>query len=227
MKSVIRINKKYLYLSILLLTVLLYIAYKPFKSIISEIALLFTSNSSESIVGYLNSYDIIRPIVSIGLMILQALIIPFKYEIMIFANIKVFGALIGIILSLIGRIIGAYVCFDIGKTLISNGINLLMKKININNDIIINDIRNSSLVHIFVRILPLNFDLISYIMGILQLDLKKYMINSIIWITITTIAYSLKKGYYSYSYEIGIIFIRLALSVVVFAIATKKHYKKY
>lgn len=227
MKSVTRINKKYLYLIVLLLTVLLYIAYKPFKSMASEIALLFTSNSSELITGYLNSYDIIRPAVSIGLMILQALIIPFKYEIMIFANIKVFGVLIGFVLSLIGRILGAYICFDIGKTLISNRIDLLMKKININNDMIINDIRSSSLVHTFIRFLPLNFDFTSYVMGILQLDLKKYMINSIIWITITTIVYSLKKGYYNYNHEVIIMFIRLVLSVVIFAILAKKYYKKH
>jgi len=186
--------------------------------------MLFTSKSSESIVGYLNSYDIIRPVVSIALMLLQALIFPFKYEIMIFANIKVFGELIGLGLSIIGRIIGAYICYDIGKTLLSNRIELIIKKLNI-NEIITNYMRSSGLVHVFIRILPLNFDLISYVAGIIQLDSKKYMLNSIVWIILTTVSYSIKKGYYSYSYEMRTTFIRLILSILVFVIVAKKYHK--
>lgn len=186
--------------------------------------MLFTSKSSESIIGYLNSYDIIRPAVSIALMLLQALIFPFKYEIMIFANIKVFGELIGLGLSLIGRIIGAYICYDIGKTLLSNRIELIIKKLNI-SEITTNYMRSSGLVHVFIRILPLNFDLISYVAGIIRLDSKKYMRNSIVWIILTTVSYSIKKGYYSYSYEMRTTFIRLILSILVFVIIAKRYHK--
>ena len=105
--------------------------YEPFKILSSEIIMLFTSKSSESIIGYLNSYNNISPAVSIALMIFQALIFPFKYEIMIFANMKVFGESMGLVLSLVGRIIGAYICFDIGKTLLSNRIELIIRKLNI------------------------------------------------------------------------------------------------
>ena len=198
--------------------------YEPFRAFGSETIMLFTSRSSESIIGYLNSYDSIRPMVSIGLMLLQGIIFPFKYEIMIFANIKVFGELIGFCLSFIGRIVGAYICYDIGKTLISNKMQLIVKKLNISK-VTTNYIRSSSLVHVFIRVLPLNFDLISYVAGIMQLDSKKYMLNSVIWISLTTVTYSVKKGYFSYNYEIGTTFIRLILSTVVIFIIAKKHYK--
>ncbi|MBZ2174379.1 VTT domain-containing protein [Schnuerera sp. xch1] len=224
MESTRRTKKSYIYLTILLSAAVLYIAYEPFKAFSSETVMLFTSKSSESIIGYLNSYDIIRPAVSIALMLLQALIFPFKYEIMIFANIKVFGELIGLGLSLIGRIIGAYICYDIGKTLLSNRIELIIKKLNI-SEITTNYMRSSGLVHVFIRILPLNFDLISYVAGIIQLDSKKYMLNSIVWIILTTVSYSIKKGYYSYSYEMRTTFIRLILSILVFVIIAKRYHK--
>ena len=224
MKSTRETNKKKIYLIILLSLSVLYIAYEPFKTISSEVVILFTSQSSESIIGYLNAYDIIKPAVSIALMVFQALIFPFKYEIMIFANIKVFGELMGLVLSLVGRIIGAYICFDIGKTLLSNRIELIIKKLNI-REITTDYMRNSGLVHVFIRILPVNFDLISYIAGIMQLDSKKYMLNSVIWITLTTVTYSVKKGYFSYNYEMGMTFIRFILSILVIAIIVKKHYK--
>ena len=142
MKSTRETNKKKIYLIILLSLSVLYIAYEPFKTISSEVVILFTSQSSESIIGYLNAYDIIKPAVSIALMVFQALIFPFKYEIMIFANIKVFGELMGLVLSLVGRIIGAYICFDIGKTLLSNRIELIIKKLNI-REITTDYMRNS------------------------------------------------------------------------------------
>lgn len=212
---VVGINRRYLYLAGLLIVIILYIAYGPFKSLSSEIVLLFTSNSPELIVGYLNSYNVIKPIVSIGLMIFQALIVPFKYKIIIFANKKIFGTLIGFFLSCTGRAIGAYICFDVGRTLVSDKIDLLARKMN--SDVRINNIRRNGSIHIFVRLLPLNFGLVSYLTGALGLDPGKYMINSIVWITITTAVYSLNGGYYNYSYEIGTMFIRFVLSVVILA----------
>lgn len=217
-----RTNKCYIYLVIFLTIAVFYITYEPFKAFSSEVVMLFTSNSVESIIGYLNSYYYIRPVVSIALMLLQALIFPFKYEIMIFANIKVFGGLIGLCLSLIGRIIGAYISYDIGKALLSNKIDLIINKFNI-SEAITNYMRNNDLAHLLLRILPLNFDLVSYIAGILQLDPKKYMLNSIVWIIFTTVLYSIKKGYYNYSYEMGMIYLRLILSILAFIIIMRKN----
>ena len=74
-------------------------------------------------------------------------------------------------------------------------------------------------------LMPLDFDLISYFVGIIQLNSKKYMVNSIVWIILTTVSYSIKKGYYSYSYEMRTTFIRLILSILVFIIIAKKYHK--
>lgn len=224
MKNIKQTNRSYIYLIVLLFVVIFYIVSEPFKSFSSEIIMLFTSMSSESITGYLNSYDIVRPLVSIALMIFQALIFPFKYEIVIFANIKVFGELMGFVLSFVGRIIGAYICYDLGRSLLSKRIELITKRVDIKGNRS-NYIKNSVLVNILIRILPLNFNLISYFAGIMQLNSKKYMINSIIWATLTTLVYSIKKGYYSHSYEMRMILIRLILSILVFVIIAKRYHK--
>lgn len=225
MGSIRGFNKRYLYIIVILLISVFYIVYEPFKSFSSGVIMLFTSKSSESIIGFLNSYDTVRPAVSIGLMLLQGIIFPFKYEIMIFANIKVFGKLVGLCLSLIGRTMGAYICYDIGRTFLSNRIDLLIEKLNIGDKTIINNMRSNYLMHIFVRVLPANFDLISYAAGILQLDSKKHMLNSIILIIFTTVPYSLKKGYFSFRYEMGATFVRLILSIVVLSIVAKRYHK--
>lgn len=59
-------NKKNIYLIVFLSIVALYIVSETFKSFLSGVIMLFTSKSIESIVGYLNSYDIIKPLVSIS-----------------------------------------------------------------------------------------------------------------------------------------------------------------
>lgn len=215
-----RIKRKHIYIFTLLLTIVLYISTLSFRTMASRIVLLFTSNSPELIIGYLNSYNFIKPIVSIGLMVLQAIIIPFKYEIMIFANVKVFGTIIGFVLSTIGRIIGGYICFDIGRVFLSRKIDLLTEKIAKSD--FLEPFRNDNLVHILIRLIPLNFNVTSYLSGILGLNLKKYMINSMIWIIFTNFIYSIKMGYFNYSYELAAIWIRLILSFLIFFLGVNK-----
>ena len=207
--------RKYIYLITILLVGVLYAFSAPFKTFSGRIIFLFTSRSTESIMGYLNSYPHIKPIVAIGLMVLQAVIIPFKYEIMIFANIRVFGFIIGLTLSIIGRIIGAYICFDIGKALLSDKVLSISK---INSPTYNENIRDNNIVHILIRLAPLNFESSSYLSGILGINIKKYMGNSLIWIILTTGIYSFNKGYISYRYEQIAIFTRLILAIVILII---------
>lgn len=216
------ICKKNSYSIILLSLITLYVASDAFKSFSSQIMMLFTSNGSAFTIGYLNSYEFMRPIVSLALMILQALIFPFKYETMIFANMAVFGEILGAILSIAGRILGAYICYDIGKALwprriTRNSCRLHIKELKMNN------LKQSNLVNMVARIVPINFDLMSYFAGIMHLNRKKYMINSIIWVLGTTVLYVIKNGYFSRAYEMFAIYIRIIVSVVVFIFIVKKY----
>ncbi len=218
------ISKKNMYLIILLVLIILYMVSDVFKSFSSQIMMLFTSNGSAFTIGYLNSFGFMRPIVAIALMIVQALIFPFKYETMIFANTTVFGEMLGASVSIIGRIIGAYICYDIGKTLWPSTITSSICKIN-RRKLKMNNFTQSNLVNVLIRLLPINFDLMSYFGGIMRINFKKYMINSIIWITGTTVLYAIKNGYFSHAYEISAIYIRLILSFIVLIVIVKR-YKK-
>lgn len=213
-----------IYLLTLLLMGLLYIIHEPFKSISSETILLFTSNNPQAIVGYLNSFNTIKPIISIGLMVLQSLIIPFKYEIVIFANRKVFGLFAGIFVSSLGRIIGAYICYDIARTFLSDRLNILLEKTDSN--FLINIMRASVLFNVLIRLLPINFNFISYLAGSLKLDPKKHLINSSVWIITTAILYSINEGYFGYKYELNTLLLRLLLSALIIIIMIKNELYK-
>lgn len=216
-------NKNIYFLALLSIG-LFYLVNDNFKSSVNQIIMLFTSNSPEFISGYINSYDIARPLVSIILMVVQAIIVPFNYEIVIFANMNVFGGLMGFSLSLIGRLIGAYICYDIGRLLFAKRIEDIIARVN-NKSKVLSYIRKSWLVNIFVRMLPLNFDGVSYFSGIVKLDLKKYMINSTIWIAITSLLYAIKEGYYSYNYEILALVVRIIISALLFVVMVKRYRK--
>jgi len=204
--SPLKNNRKFIYLLILLLIVGLYNFHIPFRTISTEIVLLFTSQSSELIIGYINAYaTLVKPIVSIGLMIFQAIIVPFKYEIMIFANIKVFGLIMGALLSIIGRIIGAYICFDIGRVLIGNKFTLPANKMG----------HHAYMIPILIRLIPVNFDFLSYLSGLLRLNARKYMIVATGWIILTTGLYAVNEGYFSYSWERTALMVRLVMIIVI------------
>lgn len=206
MKTTLENKRKYIYLLILMSLLILYVFSMPFKSISTEIVMLFTSKSSQLIVGYLNKYDtFIKPVVSIGLMIFQAIIAPFKYEIIIFANIKVFGLVIGFLVSVIGRIIGAYICFDIGRVLRANKFALSANKMG----------HHAYLVPILIRLIPVNFDFLSYLSGVLRLNARKYMIVATGWIILTTGLYAVNEGYFSYSWERTALMVRLGMIIVI------------
>lgn len=201
-------NKRpYFYLAIIISLLILYVFYIPFKSVGTEIVMLFTSKSPQLIIGYLNQYDsLVKPVVSMGLMIFQAIIVPFKYEIMIFANIKVFGLVMGFLISMIGRIIGAYICFDIGRVLIGrHKVALAADKIGY----------NAYLLPVLIRLIPVNFDWLSYLSGLFRLNARHYMLVATGWIFVTTGLYAVKAGYFSYNWERLALMARLGIIIVI------------
>ena len=66
---------------------------------------------------YLRGFGIVAPIVSMGLMVVQALVSPLPAFVITFANAWVFGWFWGAVYSWTGAMIGAAVCYGIAKTL--------------------------------------------------------------------------------------------------------------
>lgn len=191
----------------------LYLLSAPFQSAFTEILLLFTSHSSVSVIGYLNASEFIKPAISVGLTVFQAVIAPFDYELLVFANTMVFGASYGLFLSLLGRMFGAVLCYDIGNTLFAPFVARLFRTLRTNAPEKLQKLQRSTLFLFVFRLFPLPFDWMSYVAGMVQLSFHKYLLFSFLWIAIPTAFYAYTGSYLPYRYELALTILRLVLSL--------------
>lgn len=119
MDDKILIRKRILYAAVIIAIIALYFFSETARSKITEIFLVFTSSSVESISGYLRNAGFSRISTSILLSIFQMLVFPFRYREMIFAHSRVYPSMAGFILCYIGRMAGTLLCFDIAQTFLS------------------------------------------------------------------------------------------------------------
>lgn len=202
-------NSSRIIYSISLIIILIAYKFNPsFKSNLTEVVLLFTANSKEQISGYLNAFNTAKPIASIGLAVFQSLAVPFRYEPLLLANISLFGFR-GCLYFILGKLIGAMICYDIAKSFIPGN---FFNRIKLNN-----------LFSVLLRTLPINFNFMSYFMGAVKIDALEYLLNSLAWISITTALYYWNDGYFQYSQEMYGFYIRLVLSGVLSIVLIKKN----
>ncbi len=93
------------------------ILYLLFQNQINEITLKLSSLDIEEVRDYIASFGIFAPLVSILLMILQSIMAPIPAFLITFSNALVFGWIKGAIISWTGAMIGASICFYIGRFL--------------------------------------------------------------------------------------------------------------
>lgn len=206
------LKRKYFYLGILISTLILYFYSQGFKSKLTSLLIFFTSNSKDLMVGRLKSFGNLGPIKSIGLMVLQALVFPFSYENLVIANSQVFGRSLALPISFIGRLLGALLTFDISKVFLSVPILKIFSKLKQKS--LLMKFRKSRISNLLIRLVPVNFGFMSYAGGALGMDFKKYLGYSAISIGITSSAYTFNEGYFPYSQERIIFFLRLFLCLV-------------
>ena len=78
---------------------------------------MLAGNDPDSLRSYLQSFGIIAPLVSIALMIFQAVVAPLPAFGLSLANGYLFGALAGGALSLIGGCLAAMLCYELARWL--------------------------------------------------------------------------------------------------------------
>lgn len=93
------------------------ILYLLFQSQINEITIKLSSLDIEEVRDYISSFGIFAPLVSILLMILQSIMAPIPAFLITFSNALVFGWIKGAVISWTGAMIGAMICFYIGRFL--------------------------------------------------------------------------------------------------------------
>lgn len=214
-------HKRLAYGFILLLSVGLYMLVPSFRSFGSEILLLFTSNSTETIAGYIKTAGKLKVIASLALMSLQGILFPFGYEPFLFANIKVFGSVLGLVLSLLGRFLGAFIAFDMDKTFFASLFAKGFKRLSMGEEQLIY-LRNNPFLAQLIRIIPWNFGAMSYLAGMLQINVRKYLVHSLVWILLTTVPYVIKGGYFTYQTELWVTILRYGLAILCLVILVKR-----
>lgn len=93
------------------------VIYLLFQSQINEVTLKLSSLDIEAVRDYIDSFGVFAPIISMLLMVLQSIIAPVPAFLITFANALVFGWVKGAIISWTGAMIGASICFAIGRYL--------------------------------------------------------------------------------------------------------------
>lgn len=150
-------------------------------------------------------------------MIFQSIIIPFEYEEMIFANASVFGKGLGFVLSFTGKMIGTIILLKIGE--------LFSKKIIRFKGF--DKFKDRKYICLLLRLIPINFDFMSLVMGLLLLDFKKSLLYSTIFIFVPSLVYSFTETYLDYSVELGVIGIRVISLIAIFFISFIKDKKAF
>lgn len=97
--------------------VILYLFVPGFKLSVDRGAGILAQADIEAMRAYLKGFGVWAPIVSMGLMVFQALISPLPAFVITFANAWVFGWFWGAVYSWSGAMIGATVCYWIAKIL--------------------------------------------------------------------------------------------------------------
>lgn len=190
---------------------MLYFSVESFPSKVTELFLVFSSNSVESISGLINSTGKMKGSAALILTAFQMIVFPFDSAEMIFAHRKIFSGWEGYFISVLGRVIGSMICYDLGYTFFFGIINRIREKC----DSIIdeNKSRKDYKRALFLRILPINYSFSSYLSGGAGIRLKEYIIVSTGWAGVVTGFYFLKSGYFSYSTEQIVFLIRLGINI--------------
>lgn len=222
MDDKILIRKRILYAAVIIAIIALYFFSETARSKITEIFLVFTSSSVESISGYLRNAGFSRISTSILLSIFQMLVFPFRYREMIFAHSRVYPSMAGFILCYIGRMAGTLLCFDIAQTFLSGIVKRFTGKVSL----FFKEEQWERKMSFAIKILPINDSFGAFLAGGLGLQFKNYGIISGIWTAVVTWVYFIKNGYFSYGFERLLFYSRIILFAAIVLMIYRKYKKK-
>ncbi|MGM7701509.1 TVP38/TMEM64 family protein [Pseudalkalibacillus sp. Hm43] len=190
---------------------------------------LLTSGSLDRVVGYVQSWGIFAPLISIGLMIFQAIAAPIPAFLITATNGLLFGVVWGFVISWIGAMLGAIVSFYLAKRL---GYDFVKKKVNetgwLNHLERLNG-KYGFWIVLIARLVPVvSFDLISFAAGLAGMKLRTFLVSTGIGMLPATIAYTMlghdMRNIQQFN-ERMLIIISALVGVTLIAMLLKKKYK--
>lgn len=123
---------------------------------------------------YLHSFGMWAPIISMGLMVLQALAAPLPAFVITFANAWVFGWVWGAVYSWTGAMIGASICFWIARVYGRPVVEKMVgkKSLQMSDDFFAQYGRYSVIIARLIPVVP--FDIISYAGGLTTIGFGEF-----------------------------------------------------
>ncbi len=152
--------------------------------------ILISDNITE-IVSLIRSWGIAAPIMSIVLMVLQAVIAPLPAYLITAANGIIFGIVWGVIISSIGALLGAFVSFSITRWFYTNYANKILSNSRAQHYIEKMSSQHGFKLIVVSRLIPIiSFDLISYAAGASKIKLSHFLSATFIGMLPATIVYT-------------------------------------
>ncbi len=171
---------------------------------------------------YLAGFGIWGPIVSMGLMILQALAAPLPAFVITFANAWIWGWAFGAVISWTGAMIGATICFYLAKWF---GRPLVEKMVG-GKTLELTDKffdRYGKYTVIIARLIPVvPFDPISYAAGLTNMSLRSFLIATGVGQLPATIVYSYLGENISSGAKYGFMVFSAVLALLILSMILKK-----
>lgn len=174
---------------------------------------------------YLHSFGIWAPIVSVALMVLQALAAPLPAFVITFANAWVFGWVWGAVYSWTGAMIGASICFWIAKVYGRPVVKKMVgkKSLEMSDDFFAQYGRYSVIIARLIPVVP--FDIISYAAGLTTIGFWEFFWATGIGQLPATIIYSWLGENMSTSAKYAFWAVCGFLVLLFFSLAVKKRIK--
>lgn len=208
---------KIIIIAFFLVAGLVYLVSSPVQSTVKQIVAMFATGDFEVIGDFIARYGIYAALISILLMIMQAIVAPLPAFLITFANANLFGWVLGAILSWSGAMLGAILCFWIARILGRDVVERLTSKAGLEQVDEFFDKYGSHSV-LIARLLPfISFDIVSYAAGLTSMRFVPFVIATGIGQLPATIVYSYVGGMLTGGAKLMVtaLLILFALSVLV------------
>lgn len=179
-------------LTILLILILgiLYLLLEPFREEVNRATSVLMSGDIAAVRDYILSYGAWAPVVSAGLMVLQALLAFLPSFILTFANGLAFGALWGGLLSLFSAALAAGISFGISHALGRTVVEAMVGKQSLGAADSWFE-RYGAYAVLVARLIPVvSFDAISYAAGLTRMGFLRFLLATTVGMAPATFVYS-------------------------------------
>lgn len=177
-------------LAVMLASLLAFALLPTFQAGVRETWTIVSSGNQQEIGDYLRSFGVWGPVISLGLMVAQAIIAPIPSSLVVFANGIAFGTFWGTVLSVVGQSLAAIICFQIARTIGRGPVESLVGRFGLQS-LDRSFGRWGAYSILLLRLIPgLAFDGVSYGAGLINIRFRTFVIATVIGIIPQTLFYT-------------------------------------